>query len=791
MINKRETSSITLCLDQIFIKTDARPIIFKSLLIVVESSISFLEEKIDNFEFNKPKKLNIMIELLHSYKYQYPVHIKVYLEEILFSEFEFVFIESIITSLHETKDYGNSYIRIIIRAFTEDATKFRIGSLHKYKVSDFEESNVFKISRNTVIHVDYSNEKRVLKVLKAPNIRNQSDPSLREVIPFISIPHHPSMIEIFGYFFNSQNQLIIVLENIRYGSLADLIEDNNKISQQNLSKIVNSMLIGLYHMHSYGLIHRDLSPDNILITEDYQCKIIDFGVSRFSDEPKLTQNVGKTQYMAPEVMNGNIYGKEADYFSVSKVLLELFEKYDPSYFHYLVLFIYNMNVANPEMRFNFNEMILILENHLGFDNEEIKIDENSLNEEKIIIFIDGALKFAQHIKDNQIIPELTSELLKVLLNNPKLGFFNDLLYQYVVIMLIGGIAFDLEISFLYPSIDLPIYEYDSGRLMYKDNTFIFGILSRDSNKIKNFFLDFDENVGFHPTKDLSCSELDIFALAIVYHIHGIVKMENDSGNPVLDNIISILDDCDKSPDLKFEECIRLHESLKLVSNSKNEIYQSIFCALADAGYLNMVRNAWVSLFNSIYGWKRAKKYFEIDLNNGNTEISHMKKFFKDEYNFKALIFQYKMDEAVNNNDIPTAFYLYFNFYNYINIRKAEEFNTRIYSLSIGYLLYALGYFDECIKYLSISNEIDIQSTIKRFQSIIDSVKPCLGIDLVIDPKKWKNNVIPQVWVDLQSAVRFASVFWNIYNNIKQQTYKSPQNYNYDFLKDNKYYKPCY
>ncbi|KAG1740743.1 kinase-like domain-containing protein [Suillus paluster] len=113
--------------------------------------------------------------------------------------------------------------------------------------------------------------------------------------------------------------------------LQKLMADEPEFSFENAPRLSTQMALGINALHSMGIIHRDIKPDNILIDSHYNVKIADFGVSHLHGMPLepgegyMLVYVGSPAYMAPEVMfnKGDKYGCTVDWWSFGCILYEL------------------------------------------------------------------------------------------------------------------------------------------------------------------------------------------------------------------------------------------------------------------------------------------------------------------------------------------------------------------------------------------------------------------------------------------------------------------------------------
>lgn len=117
---------------------------------------------------------------------------------------------------------------------------------------------------------------------------------------------HPHIVRLQDYY-EDQDNYYIVMELVPGGDLMDFVAANGSIGEEATQVVAKQILEGIAYVHSKGISHRDLKPDNILIAQDdpIQVKITDFGLAKFSDGQTFMKTFcGTLAYVAPEVITG-------------------------------------------------------------------------------------------------------------------------------------------------------------------------------------------------------------------------------------------------------------------------------------------------------------------------------------------------------------------------------------------------------------------------------------------------------------------------------------------------------
>lgn len=137
--------------------------------------------------------------------------------------------------------------------------------------------------------------------------------------------NHPNIVSIHDWG-SEENNYFIVMEYIEGKTLKEIIEAEAPLTPERAINIAIKACSALEFAHKREIIHRDVKPQNIVITPEGEIKVTDFGIARAGAATPMTQTgsiMGTAQYISPEQAQGRIVQRTSDIYSLGVVLYEM------------------------------------------------------------------------------------------------------------------------------------------------------------------------------------------------------------------------------------------------------------------------------------------------------------------------------------------------------------------------------------------------------------------------------------------------------------------------------------
>ncbi len=138
---------------------------------------------------------------------------------------------------------------------------------------------------------------------------------------------HPNIVQVFDFGFDQgHHQHFIVMEHVSGNSCAELLRDRGHLEVGEAIDVVTQACRGLDYAHRNGVVHRDVKPGNLLVSDSDVVKLADFGIARAADQSSITQVgsvLGTAAYLSPEQARGDEAGPRADLYSLGVVTYQL------------------------------------------------------------------------------------------------------------------------------------------------------------------------------------------------------------------------------------------------------------------------------------------------------------------------------------------------------------------------------------------------------------------------------------------------------------------------------------
>lgn len=136
---------------------------------------------------------------------------------------------------------------------------------------------------------------------------------------------HPNVVAVYDQG-TSGEHVFLVMEYVPGRTLRDLLNERGRLGPRHALSLLRPVLAALGAAHRAGLVHRDVKPENVLLTDDGQVKVADFGLARAQAASKQTKTgliIGTVAYMAPEQVVSGTADARSDVYSAGIMLFEL------------------------------------------------------------------------------------------------------------------------------------------------------------------------------------------------------------------------------------------------------------------------------------------------------------------------------------------------------------------------------------------------------------------------------------------------------------------------------------
>ncbi|XP_060719353.1 misshapen-like kinase 1 isoform X3 [Tachysurus vachellii] len=183
-----------------------------------------------------------------------------------------------------------------------------------------------------------------LAAIKVMDVTEEEEEEIKAEINMLKkYSHHRNIATYYGAFVKKSppghdDQLWLVMEFCGAGSVTDLVKNTkgNSLKEDWIAYICREILRGLSHLHAHKVIHRDIKGQNVLLTENAEVKLVDFGVSAQLDRTVGRRNtfIGTPYWMAPEVIAcdenpDSTYDYRSDIWSLGITAIEMAEGAPP------------------------------------------------------------------------------------------------------------------------------------------------------------------------------------------------------------------------------------------------------------------------------------------------------------------------------------------------------------------------------------------------------------------------------------------------------------------------------
>jgi serine/threonine-protein kinase len=166
-----------------------------------------------------------------------------------------------------------------------------------------------------------------LKVLREPHAGSaEFAERFRREARHAAALSHPNIVEVYDAGESADGEPYMAMEHVPGGTLRDRLLRRGALPPRTAAAVTLQIAEALSAAHHHGVIHRDIKPENVLVTENGDVKVADFGIAKAADATAMTQTslvLGSVRYLSPEQAMGQPVSPASDLYSLGVVLYEM------------------------------------------------------------------------------------------------------------------------------------------------------------------------------------------------------------------------------------------------------------------------------------------------------------------------------------------------------------------------------------------------------------------------------------------------------------------------------------
>lgn len=147
----------------------------------------------------------------------------------------------------------------------------------------------------------------------------------------LSFTNHPFIVKL-NFAFQTIDRLFLLLDYCPNGDLSEHIAREKRFTEEKSKFYLCQIILAIEHLHQRDIIFRDLKPDNVVLDQEGNAMLTDFGLSKegiLSGNTGATSFCGSIAYLAPEMLNQVGHGKSVDWYLVGVIFYEMLSGMPP------------------------------------------------------------------------------------------------------------------------------------------------------------------------------------------------------------------------------------------------------------------------------------------------------------------------------------------------------------------------------------------------------------------------------------------------------------------------------